>query len=129
MLAGVLAPLLQVGCGNAPRHQPSERKPREVAAAQSASSDYQRIVEKIRSIVGKQLGLNALGVEVDVPLSKQKKPADDLDIVEIVMTVEETFGIEIRDEEVGKSLEEVSRDLSVKKLADIVATKRSRSRN
>ncbi len=125
MLAGVLAPLLQAGCGNAPPHQPSERKPREVAPVQSASSDYQRIVEKIRGIVGKQLDLNVREVDVDVPLSKQKKAADELDVVEIIMNVEEAFGIEIKDEEVGESLEEVSRDLSVKKLADIVSKKRS----
>jgi acyl carrier protein len=58
-----------------------------------------------------------------VPLSKLKKPADDLDVVEIVMTVEETFNVVISDEEVGASLDEVTKTLSIKKLADIVARK------
>lgn len=120
-LAGVLAPLLLGGCGNAPPHQPSESKPTEVAPVQSASADYQQILEKISGIVGKQLDLNVRDVDVNLPLSKQKKAADELDVVEIIMTVEEAFGIEIKDEEVGGSLGEVSKDLSVKKLADIVS--------
>ena len=124
-LLSVLVPLLQGGCGNATHRQPSERRPREVAPVQSASSDYQRIVERISDIVGKQLDLNVHDVDVDVPLSKQKKAADELDIVEIVMNVEEAFGIEIKDEEVGESLEEVGRDLTIKKLADIVSKKKS----
>ena len=124
-LAIMSAALLQAGCVNAPRHESSESKPREVAPAQSASSDYQRILEKISGIVGKQLDLNVRDVDVDVPLSKQKKAADELDVVEIIMIVEETFDIEIADEEVGGSLGEVSRDLSVKKLADIVSKKKS----
>ncbi|HEX7176615.1 MAG TPA: hypothetical protein VF240_15225 [Pyrinomonadaceae bacterium] len=124
-LASVLAPLLQAGCGSAPPHRPSESKPRVVAPAQSASSDHQRIVEKISAIVAKQLDLEVREVDVNVPLSKQKKAADELDVVEIVMNVEDAFGIEIKDEEIGESLEVVSRDLSVKKLADIVSKKRS----
>jgi len=58
-------------------------------------------------------------VGVDMPLSKQKKSADELDVVEIIMNVEEAFNIEINDEEIGV------RDLSVKKLADIVLLKKS----
>jgi acyl carrier protein len=58
-------------------------------------------------------------VDVDVPLSKQKKSADELDVVEIIMNVEDAFNIEIKDEEVG------GRDSSVKILADIVSQKKS----
>ena len=64
-------------------------------------------------------------VVVDLPLSKQKKAADELDVVEIIMNVEEAFSIEIKDEEVGESLEKISGDLSFKKLADIVIKKKS----
>lgn len=99
----MLALVVLVGCG----------RPGEVAP-----DEYQQIVERIREIVGNQLDLNAGQVDVDVPLSKQKKAADELDVVEIVMTVEEAFNIEIKDEEASK-------DLSVKKLADIVSRKKS----
>ena len=102
----LVAPLLLAGCGRATPHQTS-------------SSEYQRIVEKISGIVAKQLDLNESEVDVNLPLSKQKKAADDLDVVEITMSVEEAFNIEIKDEEVG------ARDLSVKKLADIVSQKKS----
>ena len=112
LMLSLLTLLVQVGCGNATPRQP-------------ASSDYQRIVERISGIVGKQLDLNVREVDVDLPLSKQKKSADELDVVEIIMEVEEAFNIEIKDEEVGKSLEEVGRDVSVKKLADIVSQKKS----
>ena len=70
----LLAPLLQAGCGSPATHQP-------------ASSEYQRIVERIRGIVGSQLDLDVREVEMDVPLSKQKKAADELDVVEIIMAV------------------------------------------
>jgi acyl carrier protein len=101
-ILSLLVALLQAGCGNATLHQP----------------EYQRIVERISGIVGQQLDLDVSEVDVDVPL-KQKKAADELDVVEIIINVEEAFNIEITDDEV------VSRDLSVKKLADIVSKKKS----
>lgn len=121
-ILSLLAASLQSGCGNMTPHQSSGGKP---ASVESASFEYQRIVERISSIVGKQLDLNVREVDMNVPLSKQKKAADELDVVEIIMNVEEAFNIEIKDEEVGESLEDVSKDLSVKKLADIVSKKKS----
>ncbi len=112
LLLSLLASLLQAGC--AP-YGPSKGTLREVA---SASPEYQQIVERIRGIVGEQLDLNPREVDMDLPLSQQKKAADDLDVVEIIMSVEHAFNIEIKDEEIG-------RDLSVKKLADVVSKKKS----
>ena len=110
----MLAFLLQAGCTT--RHPPySESRPKET---QSASSDYQSIVERITDIVEKQLALNEGEVDVNLPLSQQKKPADELDVIEIVMNVEEAFGVGIEDEEFAAGL-------TVKKLADIVAKKKS----
>jgi acyl carrier protein len=82
LMLSLLAPLLQAGCGSA------------------ASPVYQQIVERISGIVGRQLDLNVSEVNIDVPLSKQKKAADELDVVEIIMNVEDAFNIEINDEEV-----------------------------
>ena len=107
-MLSLLACLLQAGCSTP--HEPSNVRPRETAP----SPEYQRIVERIRDIVGKQLDLNASEVDIELPLSQQKKGADELDVVEIIMMVEEEFNVQIKDEE-------VARDVSVKKLADIVS--------
>ena len=104
LMLSLSALVLQAGCGS-------------VTTVESAAQ-YQRIVEKITEIVGNQLDLDGRDVDVDVPLSKQKKAADELDVVEIIMTVETAFNIEIKDEDVGK-------DLSVRKLADIVSRKKN----
>jgi acyl carrier protein len=53
-------------------------------------------------------------------LSKQKNPADELDVVEIVMMVEEAYQVEIKDEEVGGTLDHVATNLTVRKLAELV---------
>jgi acyl carrier protein len=104
----LLSPLLQSGCGSATTQRGSE----------SAAAD-QQIVERVRGIVAKQLDLKVQEVDVDVPLSKLKKPADELDVIEIIMNVEEAFSIEIKDDEVA------SGNLSVKALANIVSRKKS----
>jgi len=54
-----------------------------------------------------------------------KKPlvaqgADELDIVEIVMAVEEAFQVEIPDSAIGEKVGEAGKELTVEKLADIV---------
>lgn len=79
----------------------------------------------MRTIVAKQLSVEASAIDVDAPLSKQKIAADELDAVEIIITVEETFGVEIRDEEVSTPDGHLEDDLSVRKLADIVARKKT----
>lgn len=37
-------------------------------------------------------------VRPDLPLTKQSKPGDDLDFIEILMSIEETLNIEINDD-------------------------------
>jgi len=123
-MLSLLALLLQAGCGSAtPRQAPGE--PGKVGSGEPTSSEYQRIVDTITGIVGKQLDLNVGEVDMDAPLSKQKNPADELDVVEIIINVEDAFNIEIKEEDVGKTLGQISGDLSVKKLADIVSKKKS----
>jgi len=118
----LLAFLTQAGCKRIP--PPPSGKSKEAGSTKSASSDRQQIVETIRAIVAEQLSLTVSEVDVDAPLFKQKKAADDLDLVEIIMNVENAFNIEIKDEEVGVSLEEIGGNLSVNKLADIVSSKK-----
>ena len=121
ILAAVLAPSFS-GCAiPSPRQTPESKR----TAVNSAATDYQQTVETITRIVGKHLELEARELDVDAPLSKQRKPADDLDVVEIMMRVEEAFNVEIKDEDIGESVEGISRTLSIKKLADIVSKKRA----
>jgi acyl carrier protein len=114
------------GCGNKSHPQTSNLKPEGDKPIQSVSSDYEQILSGIRNIVAKQLSLDASAIDVDVALSKQKVAADDLDVVEIIMNIEETFGIEIKDEEVSHPEGHLKDDMSVRKLADIVARKQKR---
>lgn len=90
----------------------------------SATIDDGEIVNRIRHIVAKQLNLDAKEIDIDAPLSKQKIAADELDVVEIIMTVEESFNIEIKDEEIGGSdIKELTK-LSVRQLAELVTRKK-----
>ena len=114
------------GCGNKPSPQTSNLKHEGDKTTQSVSSDYEQILNDIRNIVARQLKLETSAIDVDAPLSKQKIAADDLDGVEIIMAIEETFNIEIRDDEVSNPEGKLKDDLSVRKLADIVAMKKKR---
>jgi acyl carrier protein len=121
-----LATPAATGCGNKPPSGGSANNPAADARAQSSRPDNRQVVTEIRDIVAKVLSIEPEAVDVSAPLSKQKAAADELDVLEIVMGVEESFGVEIRDEEITGESGEISEDLSVKKLADIVSNKKSR---
>jgi acyl carrier protein len=117
---------LLCGCGNKSHSQASNPKTGTDQQTRSVSNDHEQILSGIGNIVAKQLSLESSAVDVDAPLSKQKVAADELDAVEIIMNVEETFGIEIKDEEVSNSEGHLEDDLSVRKLADLVVKKKSK---
>lgn len=123
-IALVTALSLLAGCGNKSSTQTPPTKNEGAKPAQSASSDYDQILSGMRSIVARQLSLDASAIDVDAPLSKLKVGADELDAVEIIMSAEERFGVEIKDEEVSNPEGHMMNDLSVRKLADIVARKK-----
>ena len=112
------------GCGNKSQPQTSNLKPVGDKSTRTVSTDSEQILSGIRNIVAKQLSLDASAIDVDAPLAKQKVAADDLDAIEIIMKTEETFGIEIKDEEVTHPEGNLKDDVSVRKLADIVARKK-----
>lgn len=85
-----------------------------------------KIVAKVRAIAAEILGVKPGDIDIDVPLSKQKAAADELDLVEIVMAVEDAFGIEIGDAELGGTPAEFTGTTSVKTLAGIAARKKRR---
>jgi acyl carrier protein len=115
---------LLAGCDSKSPSQTSNSKAEAVKPNQSAQFNDEQILSRIKSIVAKQLSLDTNVIDVDAPLSKQKVAADELDVIEIIMNVEETFGVEIRDEEVSHPEGHLKDDLSVRKLAQIVAMKK-----
>jgi acyl carrier protein len=58
------------------------------------------VLQTVRKQVGLQLGIEAKRIVPGRPL--REYGADDLDIVELVMALEEEFEIEIPDDEVGR---------------------------
>lgn len=64
--------------------------------------------EKIRELIVDQLGIDEDMVEMDTNLMKDLE-GDSLDMVEIILGIEEIFGLEIPDEEAEKF--ETVRDL------------------
>ncbi|MCX5717837.1 MAG: acyl carrier protein [Nitrospirae bacterium] len=59
------------------------------------------VEEKVKEIISKQLGVNALEVTPEASFVEDLG-ADSLDTVELVMAFEESFNIEIPDEDAEK---------------------------
>jgi len=106
VLATLLHPLFLAGCGR------SESVP-------SAPLNQQQLVESVRSEVAKILKKETSQVDVTKPLAALG--ADDLDVVEIVMALEEKFKVEIPDSTLGDKPDDVGKTLTVQKLAEIVS--------
>ena len=59
------------------------------------------VFEKVKEIIVEQLGVEEDKVQLDTHLMKDLE-ADSLDAVEIIMAIEEEYGIEIPDEDAEK---------------------------
>ena len=59
------------------------------------------VFEKVREIIVEQLGVDESDVTMDTHLMKDLA-ADSLDAVEIIMAIEDEYGIEIPDEDAEK---------------------------
>ena len=114
---------IQWSCVYKTTSQNSPANNKQESASRPASSERQQIQDKITEIVAKQLGIEPGSVDVNLPLSKLKVAADELDVVEIVMRIEEELDIEIRDEEIDDA-GDITQSLSVKKLVEIVSKKK-----
>ena len=79
----------------------------------------EQVVARVRSEVAAILKRDASQIDVTKPLAAQG--ADELDTVEIVMAVEEAFKVEIPDRGIGEKIDDVSKTLTVEKLAEIVS--------
>ncbi|HEV2946850.1 MAG TPA: acyl carrier protein [Gemmataceae bacterium] len=87
--------------------------------SRSARPDNQEVVDRVRSAVAKILKKDARGIDVTKPLAELG--ADDLDLVEIVMVLEDEYQVEIPDSEIAGTPKEVCKELTVQKLAEIVS--------
>ena len=56
------------------------------------------VFEKIRDIIAEQLGVDASEISMETNLMKDLE-ADSLDAVEIIMAIEEEYGLEIPDDQ------------------------------
>lgn len=79
----------------------------------------EKVVDRVRSEVATILKKDSAKIDVTKPLVAQG--ADELDIVEIVMAVEEAFKVEIPDSAIGENANETSKTLTVVNLAEIVS--------
>ena len=61
--------------------------------------------EKVKEIIVTQLGLEENEVKEDT--SFEALGLDSLDVVELLMAIEEEFGIEIKAEEAGKTIDDL----------------------
>ncbi len=59
------------------------------------------VFEKIKEIVAEQLDVDASEITLETSLTKDLE-ADSLDAVEVIMEIEDEYGIEIPDEEAEK---------------------------
>jgi acyl carrier protein len=88
------------------------------------SPSDQDTVERIRSEVATILKKDSAQIDVAKPLGAQG--ADELDIVEIVLAVEEAFDVEIPESAIGENVGEVSKTVTVQHLADIVSKQKKK---
>lgn len=77
------------------------------------------MIEKIRKIVAEQLNLDIAGISEDTSF-KDDLGADSLDLFEVVMSLEEEFGLELLPEEVSNlnSIAEVAEYLKSRGVED-----------
>jgi acyl carrier protein len=122
-----MAPLILailMNCQGSAISQNSSNNNKAAANSESALSEDQRIQKVIIDIVAKQLGVEQASVDINIPLSKQKAPADELDVIEIILTIEEELGVEIKDEEIGETVQGATTSLTIKKLVEVVSKKK-----
>ena len=60
--------------------------------------EVKMVFEKIQDIIAEQLGVDIEDITMDTNLTKDLE-ADSLDAVEIIMAIEDEFGVEIPDDQ------------------------------
>ena len=121
VFVGLIFVTVGFGCGKASAPSPG----RSGMATSEMAAASEEIVTAVRAATAKVLEKKESEIDVKLPLVLLG--ADELDVVAIVMEVEERFGIEIPDEVIGENVSEVSKTLSVERLARAVAEVKSKN--
>jgi acyl carrier protein len=120
-----LLAVVQASCASGHPNSPPTVNVSGITQGRSNSEKPQEVLSRVTKIVAEILSLKPEEIEVNLPLTKQKNAADELDVVEIVLRVEEAYNIEIKDEELGGTLDDVTQDLTTRRLVDIVIKRMS----
>jgi acyl carrier protein len=91
--------LLAVGVGCRRKAEQAPQPPRAVAAREVVRQPVPRV---LRAAVGRSLAVDANRLDPDVSIATLKPDIDDLDVVELVLSLEEVFGVNIEDEALVK---------------------------
>ena len=70
-------------------------RPSSPANSSSPSAQQVALIDDLRKLAATQCGIREQAVDVNSPL--QKQGCDDLDLVELVMTIEEKYNVTIPD--------------------------------
>jgi acyl carrier protein len=81
------------------RHPEPPSRPRHEGEQQMAQS-REEVVETMKDVLASELGVEADKVTTDARF-KEDLDADSLDLVEVVLALEEKFGIEISDDQIA----------------------------
>jgi acyl carrier protein len=118
----IIVPILS-GCGSAetgPETAPT-RVEASVGPKDDRSEPHRQRIEKIREIVARQYDVNPRELDSEKPLLAY---GDELNVVEVVMEIEETYRITIPDDRIMDKAAVgsvgIHKDLSIRKLADVV---------
>jgi acyl carrier protein len=105
--------LLAVGAGCRRKAGQAAQVPREVAATKAFRPPVPAL---LRAAVGRSLAVNVNRLDPDVSIATLKPNLDDLDVVELVLSLEETFEVTIEDEAVAKVMGGADGAIDTKKL-------------
>lgn len=98
-VAFVVVALLAVGVGCRRKAEQAAQPPKSVAAREVVRQPVPRL---LRAAVGRSLAVDVNRLDPDVSIATLKPDIDDLDVVELVLSLEEVFGVNIEDEALMK---------------------------
>ena len=122
--------LADTGCTSA--SQKAEDKETIAASNVPEQRRDQDDVDQILTIVAGYFEIDPAQIELYAPINDLPSSADELDVVQLLMAIEERLNVEIKDEELERLLDtaelsELPHRLSVDTLAQLVAAARSSS--